>query len=228
MIRINLLPVREAEIKKSGRQLVLLFLVFLILEALVLFLFQGEKQADVEAIQKRNQTIERKIRKLKSKTASVESLKEQRAELEKQKAVLGSLIEGQTGPVKMLDELSRMLSVIDDPQMKLDVQTRGWNPDWDPKRLWVDVFVENERMVQISGHARNNEDLAEFLHRLGSARHFVNVELKISQSTEISKLNDARLVRFDLTAMVIYGPADVRRLAAGEFTKQTKRKKRKR
>ena len=67
----------------------------------------GEKEPDHRA----------QDQKTKSKTGiGVASLKDQRADLEKQKAVLDSLIEGQTGPVK-IDELSRILRVTEDPKM---------------------------------------------------------------------------------------------------------------
>jgi Tfp pilus assembly protein PilN len=117
----------------------------------------------------------------------------------------------------MLDELSQMLTPIEDPATKLQVRAKGWNPDWDTKRLWIDQFVEKNRRVMITGHARSNEDLAEFLERLNSSRHFVKVRLKESNATLRQELNNARLMQFSITAYVIYGPADVRRLAAGNL-----------
>ena len=115
----------------------------------------------------------------------------------------------------MLDELSQMLTPIEDPARKLQVRSRGWNPDWDTKRLWIDQFLEKRRKVQIVGHARSNEDLAEFLERLNSSRHFVKVRLKESTAIVRAELNDARLMKFAIDALAIYGPGDVRRLSAG-------------
>lgn len=217
MIRINLLPVREAEKKKSGKQLLVLGLVLILAQVAVLFFVQSEANNDLMAARKRNTDIKQDIDKLKKKTEAVADLQRQQAELEQQKAVLDGLIEGQTGPVKMLDELSRMVTPIDDPKLKLEVQQRGWNPDWDPRRLWIDGFVEGERAVKVQGHARTNEDLAEFLTRLGSSRHFVKIKLNVSETVEMANLDDTKMVKFDLNALVIYGPADVKRLAAGEL-----------
>ncbi len=215
MIRINLLPVRESERQKSGRQFLLLCGILIIGEIFGLFLVQSAQEDELKALERQNSQISRQIKRLKKKTSAVTSLKAEQKELEQQKVVLDSLIEGQNGPVKMLDELSRMLTPITDPKTKLQVQSRGWNPDWDPKRLWIDAFIEKSRAVKIIGHARNNEDLAEFLERLNSSRHFVKVQLNVSDAVEIAKLNKAKLVKFDITALVIYGPADLRRLAAG-------------
>jgi type IV pilus assembly protein PilN len=215
MIRINLLPVREAQQKQTGKQLLALFAVLIVLEVGALFWFQGEKSAELDAIKKRNKAISDKITELKKKTDAVADLENQKAELEKQKTVLDGLIEGQSGPVRMLHELSQILTPIEDPQKKLEVLEKGWNPDWDPRRLWLDGFVERNRAVKISGHARTNEDLAEFLQRLGSSRHFVEINLNVSEAVELANLNRARLVRFDIDALVIYGPADVKKLAEG-------------
>lgn len=230
MIRINLLPVREAEKKKSGRQLLVLFAVLLLAEAAVLFFIQSEAQSQLTQVTTSNKTTQNKIEELKKKTSAVADLQRQQGELEQQKTVLDGLIEGQAGPVKMLDELSRIMTPIEDPQLKLEVQERGWNPDWDPRRLWIDKFVEEERRVKITGYARNNDDLGEFLRRLGSSRHFVKVQMNVSEAVTMRELNDARMMRFDIDALVIYGPADVKRLAAGELgeSKDGKRRRRKR
>lgn len=229
MIRINLLPVREAEKKKSGRQLLVLGAVLVLAQVAVLFFIQSEASDSLVEVRRNNNEIKKQIEDLKTRTSAVADLQRQQAELEQQKSVLDGLIEGQTGPVKMLDELSRMLTPIEDPKLKLEVQQRGWNPDWDPKRLWIDGFVEGERSVKIAGHARTNEDLAEFLQRLGSSRHFVKIKLNVSESVEMPNLNDSKMVKFDLNALVIYGPADVKRLAAGELGADTgKRRRRKR
>lgn len=228
MIRINLLPVREAAQKKSSRQLLVLFAVILLAEVGVLFFLQSEQEAALADVQTKNKQIQKKIKDLQKKTKAVADLQRQTAELEAQKAVLDSLVEGQAGPVKMLDELSRILTPVEDPKLKVEVEERGWDPDWDPRRLWVDTFVENQRFVKIAGHARNNEDLSEFLKRLGTSRHFIKINLNVSSAVERSDLNNAKMVEFDLTALVIYGPADVKRLASGQFEEAGGKGRRKR
>lgn len=226
MIRINLLPVREAEKKKSGRQILLLGAVLVVAQIAVLFFIQSEAEGTLTQVKRQNARLKGEIEELQKKTSAVADLERQQAELEQQKAVLDALIEGQTGPVKMLDELSRMLTPIEDPKLKLEVAQRGWNPDWDPRRLWIDAFVEGQRAVKVQGYARSNEDLAEFLQRLASSRHFVKIKLNVSEAVTMSHLNDARMVKFDLDAIVIYGPADVKRLAAGELGDQKKGRRR--
>ena len=141
-----------------------------------------------------------------------------------QETALDGLVEGQSGPVKMLDELSAVLTPLADPKEKLEAANRQWKPDWDPKRVWIDAFDEEDRNVKIQGHARTNDDLAELLRRLEGARHFVNTRLMVSEVTELRELNNARVVKFEIEAMAIYGAADVAKLAAGTLGMKKKKK----
>ena len=224
MIRINLLPIREAERQKSGRQFLLLMLILVLGQSGFLFILHGDTDQELKEVKRRNRDYSKTLKNLKKKTQAVAKLKAQQGELERQKSVLTGLVEGQSGPVKMLNELSLMLTTIDDPKAKLRVQSRGWNPDWDPKRIWIDQFKETHREVRIKGLARSNEDVAEFLKRLNTSRHFVNVEINVSAAVTIKELNDTTLYQFDFTGLVIYGAADIKLLAEGKLGAETKSK----
>jgi len=156
----------------------------------------------------------------------VAALEEEKAQLERQKSVLKGLDEGQSGPVKVLHAMTHLLRKVEDPEEKLKVQNLGWNPDWDPKNLWIDGFEERSRALRLVGHARTNEDLAEFLHRLNSSKHFVNVELLVSQSVELPSIENVKFVQFTVEAIALYGPADVAKLAAGTLVTTKKRRRR--
>lgn len=227
MIRINLLPVREAATKSKGKQIITLFVVLLLIEGGALFYYQSDQQAQLTSLRNKNNEIDAEIKKLKDKTKAVATLEAEKVELERQKTVLDGLIEGQSGPVRMLDELARMLTPVDDPAEKLRVQNLGWNPDWDPKRLWIESFVEGGRKVRIFGVGRSNEDVAEFLHRLESSRHFLGINLNFSEVIKVAELNNADLVRFSIEALAIYGPADVKKFLSGAFEDEKSKKKKK-
>ena len=217
MIRINLLPTQKGTRSSGGRAFIGLAVVCLLLEGGALFFLQSQADDELKSVAEQNAKTQTSIDGLKKKTAAVAQLETEKKELERQKGVLDTLIEGQSGPVNMLFELTEMLRPEDDPQRKLEQQNRGWNPDWDPRRLWIDGFIEKNRVVTIAGHARSNEDVAELLHRMGSSRHFVEVGLRYSETVAIAELKGTKLVRFSIEALVLYGQADVRRLAAGEL-----------
>ena len=222
MIRINLLPIREAERQKSGRQFLLLALILLMGQCAFLFIVYGDTEQDLKNVKKRNSELTRTLKNLQKRTQAVTKLKAEQKELERQKTVLNGLVEGQSGPVKMLNELSMILTTIEDPKAKLRVRARGWNPDWDPKRVWVDKFEETNRKVKIKGLARSNEDVAEFLKRLNTSRHFVNVEINFSSATQVRELGDATFYQFEFAGLVIYGAADIKLLAEGKLGEMDK------
>jgi type IV pilus assembly protein PilM len=223
--RINLLPVKEARKRESGKQFLVFFAVLLIAELGVLYYWQSETEAQLARVEGQNAKIQAQLKDAEEKSAQVAKMQAEKDELEKQKVVLDGLLEGQAGPVKMLDEVSVMLTPVSDPIQKLAQEKRRWNPDWDPKRLWVESFVEASRKLKIQGYARTNDDLAEFLHRLNTSKHFVEVRLNLSEMVEVSVVPGLKLVRFDVDALALYGPADVKRLAAGEIGVAAERKK---
>ncbi len=227
MIRINLIAPEAARVR-GGKSIFLLYAIFLLGEAGGLFFFQSSQEEHLTGIQSRNSSIDKEIARIKKKTAAVVTLEAEKEELEKQKAVLNTLVEGQDGPVKMLDELSRLLSPIEDPEEKLRVDNLGWNINWDPKRLWIDSFIENERAVKITGHARNYADASELVNRMESSKHFIHTKMPVSEAIIMAKYNDAKLIRFQIESLALYGPADVRRLASGELGKGKKKRRRRR
>lgn len=215
MIRINLLPVRQARAQASSKKILVLFVVLMIMELGGLIYFQTLKDGELDAINAANTKDQTRLTKLEKETASVSDLEDRKEKLEVQKRVLDGLVDGQSGPVKMLDELSTILTPLVDPKDKLEAANRQWNPDWDPKRVWIEDFNEAHRVVTIAGIARTNEDIAEFLRRLKGSRHFVQADLNISQEITRTELNGARVMQFTITALAIYGRADVAKLAAG-------------
>jgi len=228
MIRINLLPIREAEKKRSGRKQLVVFAALILVEVAALYVYQDGQQSRYNRVAAKNAAIQAKIDKIQKKTKDVDKLVRQEAELDAQKAVLDRLIEGQSGPINMLNELARMLTPIEEPKLKVSVAARGWNPDWEPKRLWIDSFEERSPGVLISGHARTLDDLAEFLGRLETSRYFVKSKLRVSEVVEMasgSKGSKAKLVKFNIQTLVIYGPADVQRLAKGTLGESKKKKR---
>lgn len=219
---INLLPVREQKKRESGKQFLVLAAVMLVAEAGGLYYWQSIKDDELAGVQSQNAKIQADLKVAQEKSASVSKLEAEKAELEKQKTVLDTLIEGQAGPVKMLDELSLMLTPVSDPMQKLILEKKGWNPEWDPRRLWIESFREENRKVKINGMARTNDDLAEFLHRMNTSKHFVNVRLNVSESFDPAQLEGVKLVRFDVDALALYGPADVKRLVRREIGDEAK------
>ncbi len=231
MIRINLLPVKEAERRKSSRQFLVLAMVVIIAELLTLMIVYGEKDSEAKSIEANNQRQLAELKRIKKENGDIDGqladLEAEEADLKKKKMVLDSLEESKSGPVKMLKHFANMLTPIDTPKAKVKAQEKGWNSEWEPKRLWIDKFVEKNREVIIVGHARSNEDVAELLKRLNTSSHFAHMRLLRSEAVEIQELQNATMYRFVFKGFGIYGASDVQLLALGELGPDAAKKKKK-
>lgn len=94
---------------------------------------------------------------------------------------------GRSGPVRILDEIQKILSSPSNDLERLEFEKRGWNPRWDNGRLWFNDFSERKGSFQLSGGARTADDVAEFLQRLSSSIYFSDIRLIRSQETKAVK-----------------------------------------
>jgi type IV pilus assembly protein PilN len=226
MIRINLLQSEGGSTSSGGTGFVALAGVLVLLLVGALYYVQSSAQADYDRVRDTNRATKKKIDALKKETKEVEKLELEKEQLERQKQVLQGLVEGKNGPINMLYEMSEMLRVEDDSEKKLAQKNKGWNPEWDPKRMWIASFVEKNRVVRIQGFARSNEDVAEFHHRLESSRHFVEVTLRLSEVVSFEELGGVKFVKFTIDMVALYGKADVERYARGDLSLTKKKKRR--
>ena len=175
MIKINLLPVREAQKKERLREQVV------VLAACAIFVTIGCAAAYTTILSKINQkkdTINEQnmiIEQLKKQIGEVEKVKKLQGELQAKLDILGKLKANKTGPAHMLDELS-MAS---------------------PERLWIDAFDNVGGAVNLSGLGVNEEVVATFLQQLESSPYYMNVEL---QGLEQTTLDGNKLQRFKIVA----------------------------
>ena len=75
--------------------------------------------------------------------------------------------------------------------------------NWDPRRLWMTAYKEDNRVVKISGLARDGEDVSEFLRRLSLSDYFYEVKL-LPAVKENDKDTKLELVKFEMSAKVRY------------------------
>ena len=91
--------------------------------------------------------------------------------------VLAKLKEKKTGPVHLLDELSRVL----------------------PDKLWLDSFRESGGAISIKGVGLNEETVARFMRELEASPHYKQVVLRVTEQTKKSGL---KLQKFDISCRV--------------------------
>jgi type IV pilus assembly protein PilN len=215
MIRVNLLPrKRRAEQSASaGQGWLVVVMLTLLAEAVGLFVWHDYNESKLKLQTRKNAELTAQIEQSERSVRNHAEVKAKLAELRAKEEAIAALQSARTGPTAVLLELARILTTGRGPtvdQAKLE-ELRRENPlavfssSWDARRLWLTKFVEENRQVQITGVARDGEDVSEFARRLGVSSYFTDVRLMPGRrSTSSSKSGDLELVDFELLAKVRY------------------------
>lgn len=208
MIRVNLLPIKQARRRSAGRSQLVVFAVLLFLLVATMGILYMTRADELGRLQETEARFRAEVAAAEKEVADVRSIEADAERLASQLKVLTDLEESRIGPVKMLDELQAMLSPPRNEEDRFAQLQRDWNVEWDTRRLWVQDFSENNRKFDLQGFAGNADDVAEFLQRLTTAKHFGNVQLDIVETTggggRGAPAGAARMVRFRLTGDVSY------------------------
>ncbi len=177
MIRINLLPVRAAQKKEQLRGQLVVFALCLIGVTVACAGFYMSLSGKVSAEQESISQKEAEIQRLRKAIGEVAHFKKLQQELRGKLDVLDKLKEGKSGPVHLLDELSRVL----------------------PEKLWITSFRESGGSIDLEGVGLNEETVARFLRDLEASPYYKNVELRVVEQV---LQGDLKLQKFSLNSRV--------------------------
>jgi len=213
MIRVNLLPRRRETKREGGRAWIGVVAVLFLLEIVAIIVVHANKKKDLDAQVAKNSDIERDIADKRGKIANHDAVKKQLAEFQAREDAIAKLQAGRTGPTAMMLELSRILTPGKSPTVdpveydKLRKENPAALPSdkWDPHRLWLLSFKEENRVVAINGIGKTNDDVAEFMRRLNVSRYFDDVKLvKTEEKRDHDQTADLPAIAFDMRAKVNY------------------------
>lgn len=211
MIRINLLPVRQVRKVQARRRQLGIFAVVLLAQCAVMFFLYEQKAGQIEERRRAITVLQGEVEQLKAQVGDFDKLKEQRDRLLSQRKVINSLHAARTGPVAMLREISDILSPGKGPTLSQEEYEElirrdpnaGYNPRWNPRRLWIERLDERNHQVNIAGKAKDHDDVAELLRRLSLSKYFTDVQLQRNQLDKDDKTG-LTVVRFTLNCKVNY------------------------
>jgi type IV pilus assembly protein PilN len=223
MIRINLMP-QKRQLRRKGEagapadggggesQVWMAFVLgAVLLEVIVLLFVYKTKQDQLTQIQKHNTELTGNIDNIKREIAQHAQIKAQLKELRDREEAIQKLQSARTGPTATMLELSRIMTPGRGPsidrdkleQLKRDNPSSVPNASWDPRRLWLSSYREQERVVKFSGLARDGEDVSELLRRLTLSDYFYEVKLMPANKVIDGKTR-LELVNFQMSAKVRY------------------------
>lgn len=236
MIRINLLPTRGKSKRKkaaagaanAARPLILLGVLALIAGMVSLYMWYEQLEAESTIQVTKTRDLQKKVEELEKVKQTMEERERSQQILAQQNFIFDELRYDKIGPANALLFLSYVLSKTEDNSFNAkELQSQednGWNVSWDPGRLWVTQFEEEEKSVKIRGEAMAHEDVTEFYRRLESSIYFYDVVPDV-QKLEINEDMGLRYVSFKVECKLNYDlegiPRDAKTLEAEKGTKPT-------
>ena len=158
MPRINLLPVRAARKVDSART------ELLVMGGVLLAVFAGQYywyasiESELEELEQRTSEIRADIRRLELAAVKVKDFKSKATVLEQKLGVIDVLKKQKTGPTKMLDDLSQIMTRL--------------------RRVWLTDMDSKQSEITFKGGAMGHEDISSFTLALqNETPFFKNVRL---------------------------------------------------
>lgn len=186
MIRINLLGTERARartragLSEAQKITIGCVLIMLLTAGYIGYRFWSIRQESTRLAQELT-AAEQEAQRLRGVLSEVQRFEAQKAALTQRVALIEDLRRGQTGPVHMLDEISRAL----------------------PERLWLVELTQKGAEVSIEGRTSTLSALTDFVANLQNSQYFRRPVEIVSSSTEADQQGE--LVRFVVRATFVPG-----------------------
>ena len=189
MIRINLLPVRQARKREYGRQQLVLFFFLIILEVVILWTVLGTKRVELDSLIRSVADLQDASNEIAGLNSQIEELRSQEAQLGTIDSMLTDLQSGRIGPGAVLDDLKYIVNPPRTQISEREQRDRGFETHLDPSGIWLSHITIEENYFEMDGIAQDAALVAEFLLRLETAPRyseglFLNPELTNYRTTE--------------------------------------------
>lgn len=213
MIRVNLLPQkrRKAGGGPRGELWLVACLLSVALEVVGCLVLYGQKKDELTQQLDKNKALEGQIKQIKDVAKNHDQIKAKLAALRDREEAIAKLQSARSGPTAMLLEVARLMTPGRGPsvdpnelsKVRRENPTQDYNANWDPRRLWLTRFVEQDRTVRLEGMARDGEDVSELARRMNLSTYFDDVQL-LPAKRETEKVSGLPMVSFKLEAKVRY------------------------
>lgn len=199
MIRMNLLPVREARRRASQRQQIALLGGAVGIGFLAVVGLHMTLQARISSAREEIARTEKELARLEETLGDVEDFRKKKEDIQRKLNVISDLQHSRSDPVKILDEIATRI----------------------PERVWLTSLTVKSGMIDMAGFGLDNEVIAAFMTSLDESDHMTNVELV---ETELQDKKALKLNRFKIRARHSGGMKVAKSQGEGKGKGQGKRK----
>jgi type IV pilus assembly protein PilN len=187
VIRINLLPLREAQQAVGRRRQVALVILSILLALLMMTVPFSLQRRRLNQLDAEVATLQAEIAILNERAKEVRDLDKKRLDLEAKLKVITDLQQKRVGPLRVLEDLSAAT----------------------PEKLWLVEFTDVGGAATLTGTALDNQTIATFLRRLLASNYFYEVDLVETTQADLARggpipPNGMSLKRFIIKARLDY------------------------
>jgi type IV pilus assembly protein PilN len=185
MIRINLLAAERSKTKKkggllgtAGQKLTVGCSLILIIAVMFVVWRLWALNRDSTTIDAQIAAAQQETTRLHSVIQQVQQFEQRKAQLQQRVVLIEQLRKGQTGPVHMLDQLSRAL----------------------PQMLWLTELKQAGDDVIVDGKCTTLTGLSEFVSNLEASGYFKRSIEIVDTKTEMAGTPPSEIIRFTIKA----------------------------
>jgi len=177
MIRINLLPHREAKRKARRQQFYVLLGLVSVLAALIWFLGFSIINSQIAVQNEKNEFLKREIASLDKEIDEIKKIQEQTSALLARKRVIEALQANRTETVHLFNELAKQV----------------------PEGIYLRTLVQTGPRISISGYAQSNARITTLMNNLDESPLLGSSTLVETKSEVVAS---RRLNAFSITTMI--------------------------
>lgn len=176
MIRINLLPYRPARRQQWVQQIIIAWAAAGVIAAALVFWFDLGLQSQIEELASQKSANETTIAELDKKLTQISDLDQKKKEIKERLAAVDRLRHQRLVSLHLLDDVSRAI----------------------PEKVWLISMVTKGTDLMLTGNARANSDVADFMRHLNQSAYIEDVTLtQVNQS-----VTDQKVKGFTLKARI--------------------------
>lgn len=177
MIRINLLPHREAKRKARRQQFYVLLGLVSVLAAVIWFLGFSVINRQIVAQSEKNEFLKREIASLNKEIDEIKKIQEQTNALLARKRVIEALQANRTEIVHLFNELAKQV----------------------PEGIYLRTLVQTGQRITIAGYAQSNARITTLMNNLDESPL---LERSTLIETKAETVGNRRLNSFSITTMI--------------------------
>ncbi len=191
MIRINLLTVDRARAKRKakfqvGQKVTVACSLILVAAALIVGWWFWSLQRTSADLDQQIVDAERETQRLQNVIQQVAQFEARRAQLQQRVTLIEELRKGQTGPVHLLDQISKAL----------------------PESMWLTDLRQSGNDINIDGRCTSLNALSDFVSALEASNLFERPVEIIDSRVEAASAGTPELIRFSVRATQLAKVAD--------------------